>query len=784
MILSKKFVSNYIDVSNIDIKDIAEDMTRVGNEYDYAGKLVNATNLVIGYVKECSMHPDSDHLHVCKIDVGSEVLDIVCGAPNMRQGLKVIVAKNGAVLPGGTIKKGMIRGAVSNGMCCSLEELGIDKKFLSEMDINGIHELSEDAPIGMDALKYLGLDDEIIDFELTANRSDLLSMIGMSYELSAIYNKPVIEPTPKFTEIKDNFMSEMNLKIDTDNCSLYLLARVNDVTIKESPDYIKNALIASGIRPINNVVDISNYIMLETGQPLHFYDADKVGKTIGVRMATSNEVLTTLDKTDRTLTNNDIIIYNEDGPIGLAGVMGGLSTEVTSETKNILIESAIFSSGVVRKTSKRILRSEASSRFEKGLDYKRTYLAVNRSKELLEKEANAKVSEGLITYDKVKKDEKHINITLDKINSVLGLKLTKDIVIDVLNKLNFTVNSSGEDFDIIVPSRRLDVSIKEDIIEEIGRIYGVDEVPITLPKTSKGRSKYDNYERIIKTRLSDMGLNETITYSLINKKDINKFVSEEFTPISVMEPLNSERSVLRNSLITSLINVYEYNKARNNKNISIFEIGSCYKKESEYTETSKLSILMTGEYISGINTSIKVDFYYLKGIVDSLLDYLGYKNRYTFNLGTNIKELHPYISADVLINGTSIGFIGKVHPLISKDELYVCEINLNTLKSIPSGKIKFKEISKYPAIKKDISFIFIDNVISDEVIKDIRKLGGKTLTEVYAYDEYKMSNEKSLTFTLNYMSEERTLTEEEVMTSFNNIINGITVKYNAKLKNM
>ena len=311
MILSKKFVNNYIDIKDIDIKTIAEDMTRVGNEYDYQGKLINATNLVTGYVTSCEMHPDSDHLHVCKVDVGSEVLDIVCGAPNMKEGLKVIVAKDGAVLPGGTIKKSVIRGMVSNGMCCSLEELGIDKKFMSEMDTKGIHELSSDTPIGVNPIEYLGLDDEIIDFELTTNRSDLLSMIGLAYELGAIYDKEVNEPIPNYVSVKDNFLNDVKLNVDTDNCSLYLLGRVNNISIKESPEYIKNALIACGIRPINNVVDISNYIMLETGQPLHFYDADKVGNLIGVRMAYDKELLTTLDKQERTLTTNDIVIYNE-----------------------------------------------------------------------------------------------------------------------------------------------------------------------------------------------------------------------------------------------------------------------------------------------------------------------------------------------------------------------------------------------------------------------------------------------------------------------------------------
>ena len=395
MILSKKFVSDYIDLPE-DIKDVAEDMTRVGNEYDYSGKFINATNLIIGEVIECDMHPESDHLHVCKINVGSEVLDIVCGAPNMRKGIKVIVAMDGAILPGGVIKKSTIRGAVSNGMCCSIAELGLDKKFLKPEDEEGIHELPMDAPVGGDPLEYLELDDEIVDFELTSNRSDLLSMIGMAYELGAIYDRKVKEPKPEFKTLKDNFESDVTLSVDTPNCSLFLLGRAMDVTIKESPAFIKNRLMASGIRTINNVVDISNYVMLETGQPLHFYDADKVGNFIGVRMAKSGENLKTLDNQDRALTELDIVIYNKSEALGLAGVMGGFDTEISETTKNILIESAIFDAASVRKTAKRILRSEASSRFEKGLDKARTYLAMLRSKELLEKYADAKISDSLM----------------------------------------------------------------------------------------------------------------------------------------------------------------------------------------------------------------------------------------------------------------------------------------------------------------------------------------------------------------------------------------------------
>ena len=397
MRLSLNFVKDYVDIDeNIDVKELAEKMTAVGNEYDEATSLVNATNLVVGEVLTCQMHPDSDHLHLCEVNIGEEVLNIVCGAPNVRNGLKVIVAKVGAELPGGVkIKKGLIRGQESNGMLCSLYEIGIDKKYLSEQDKNGICELPSNAKPGDDPIKVLGLDDKIIDFELTANRGDLLSILGMAYEISSIYNKEVRVPDLKHNEIEEDVNNEFNLNIETENCSLFLAKKVKDIVIKESPDFIKNRLIACGIRPINNVVDISNYVMLELGQPLHFYDSDNLGDTILVRMAKNGEELVTLDSTKRILNENDIVITNGKEVVGLAGVMGGINTEVENTTKNVLIEAAIFDSVKVRKTSNKILRSEASNRFEKGLDPNRTYMAIERACRLLEKYANAKVEKGL-----------------------------------------------------------------------------------------------------------------------------------------------------------------------------------------------------------------------------------------------------------------------------------------------------------------------------------------------------------------------------------------------------
>ena len=442
MKLSRKFVSDYIDLDdNLTIEEIAEAMTSVGNEYDSAEKLINCTNLTVGHVLECVDHPDSDHLHVCKVDVGSEVLNIVCGAPNVRKGLKVIVALAGAKLPGGEIKKGVIRGVESNGMLCSKAELGIDSKFLTEEDKAGIHELPEDIEVGSDPVVALGLDDEVIDFELTSNRGDLLSIMGMAYELGAIYKKPVKEVDLSYTENNDDINNSFKVDVQTDACPLFLGKMVKNVTIKESPEFIKNRLMASGIRPINNVVDISNYVMLETGQPLHYYDADRLGDTLVVRMANEGEKLVTLDSQERELSSEDIVIANKTDAVGLAGVMGGLSTEVESDTKNILIEAAIFNNVMIRKTSKKILRSEASNRFEKGLDPKRTYMAIDRSCHLLEKYADAEVVGGLSVYDKTDKTVKNIEITVEKINKVLGIEIPEETIISILGDLGFGVSS-------------------------------------------------------------------------------------------------------------------------------------------------------------------------------------------------------------------------------------------------------------------------------------------------------------------------------------------------------
>lgn len=787
MKLSRNFVSDYIDLDEkLSIVDLAEAMTNVGNEYDSAEPLINCTNLITGEVIDCIPHPDSDHLHCCKVNVGNEILDIVCGAPNVRKGLKVIVALPGAKLPGGEIKKGKIRGCESNGMLCSKAELGLDNKFLVDADRDGIHELPLDTKIGIDPLEVLNLKDEVIDFELTSNRGDLLSILGMAYEVGAIYSKKVKTIDTSYHSNNDDINNQFKVKIATQDCKLFLAKKVKNLTIKESPDFIKSRLIASGIRPINNVVDISNYVMLETGQPLHFYDADRLGDTIIVRNAQESEKLTTLDNQERTLSSNDIVIADNNKAIGLAGVMGGLSTEVEADTKNIIIESAIFDAIKIRKTSKKILRSEASNRFEKGLDPKRTYMAIERSCNLLEKYADAEIVGGLVEQKDLTIEDTTINITIEKIKSVLGIEISKEEVISIFERLGFIVEDNDSSLKVTVPTRRLDIKIVEDLIEEVGRIHGMDKIEGKMPILSVIKGHYDYTKRSIKHKLADLGLNETMSYTLIPQDKVNMFNINKITPISLNDPMSEDRNTLRYSLLYSLLDIYNYNKARNNSNISIFEMGKgFYKENDEYKEDLKLAILMSGDYKLAINNE-KVDFYYLKGIMEELLYFLGYGNRYSLIIKESIpKELHPGQSAIINVDGQDIGIIGKLHPQVNKDDIYVMEINLTMLLSTKTRKMNYKEISKFPSVVKDVAFIIDDNKTSAEIEKVIKQAGGKMLEKINVFDIYPNIEEgkKSIAYKLTFSNSNKTLSDEEVMQVFDKIIKEVETKTKSKLRN-
>lgn len=733
-------------------------------------------------------HPDSDHLHVCKVNVGKDILQIVCGAPNARAGIKVIVALAGAKLPGGDIKAGAIRGIESNGMMCSIAELGLDNKFLKSEDKDGIAELGEDAVPGEDPIKYLGWDDEIIDFDLTANRGDLLSMLGMAYELGAVYNKPVKIPDLSHGESGEDINNSFKVDVQTENCKLFLAKKVENVEIKESPAFIKNRLMACGIRPINNVVDISNYVMLELGQPLHFYDADNLGDTIIVRMAENGEKLTTLDNIERALDDNDIVIASKEKSVGLAGVMGGLDTEVVPETKNVIIESAIFDGVKVRKTSKKIVRSEASNRFEKGLDAKRTYMAMERACQLLEKYAGGVVVTGICKYDAAQSEDKKINLSYKSVNDVLGSNISKEEILDVFKKLGFTCEANDTDVIVCVPSRRLDISIKEDLIEEVSRIYGVDNIEGTIPTMGQKMGDYDNTIRSIRHKMSELGLNETLTYILINDKNVHKYTADKFEELRLLDPITEDRNTLRYSVIPSLVKTYEYNKAHYNKDISIFEIGKgFFKKGEEYGENQKVAALMTGKYYIGVGNQANVDFYIMKGIVEELLDFLGYVNRYSFVIPKEIPaEFHPGQVAAINVNGEDIGIMGKLHPSETKDSVYVMEINLDKLLAKRVGKMKYKEIAVYPNVNKDVAFVMDKSKTSKEIEMVIKKAGGSLLTNIEVFDVYTGENvgenEKSIAYSLTFNNPKKTLTEEEITPIFEKIIETVENKCGVKLR--
>lgn len=785
--INLEWVKDYIDISDQDLETLAVKITESGINIE---KVITnkIDNLVIGKVVSCIDHPDSDHLHLCQVDIGKEEQQqIVCGAPNVREGLKVIVALPGAVLPGDfAIKSSKIRGVESNGMICALYELGLEEKT-DETYAKGIEELNENAPVGKDPLVYLGLEDTLYELDIHKHRNnDCYYHIGFAYEISAILNRKVKLPDLSYSEDKDNVNNHFKLEVDTPKCPYYLAKMVTNVEIKESPDFIKRRLLSVGMRPINNVVDISNYVMLEFGQPLHFFDKDSLGDKILVRDAKDNELITTLDGKERTLKNSDIVITDGTKPICVAGVMGGLTTEVEDTTKNILIEAAIFDPVSIRYTASHLdLRSEASIRYGKGLSYEYTNMAINRACHLLEKYANATVLSGTVMHDETDKTPKVVEFYPIEVDKMLGLKIDEEDMKHELERLDFPYTIKDGKFTVTIPSRRLDIdSNVNDIAEEIGRLYGYQNIKGTLPNIEVKRGEYVGdvkYRKAISKRLRSLGLNEVKTYTLVSPSMASSFDYEGKERITLPNPMSVDKSVVRTSLIPSLMNVYNYNKARKVEDINIYEIAKTYDKA--YNEESKIAFLMKGNYITNSwKGSMKVDFYLMKGIVESILDYLGFKNRYSF-VKSNVSDLHPGISADILLDRKRIGIMGRVHPKVCKDEVYVCELSLNALMT-KVKPLKYKEASKYPTIVKDVAFIVPKSMPSSEVETVIKKAGGRLLSDIKVFDVYeKLDNDKkSIAYNLTFMDSNRTLTDEEVMNVFDNIIKKVTTSLDVELR--
>ena len=789
MLVSRNFLNDYISLDDIKTIDLAEKLTELGLEYDYVTPLVVADNTVIAKIIEVKDHPDSDHLHLCKVDDGEKIYDIVCGAPNVRKDMKVILAKVGAKLKDIEIKESVIRGEKSEGMLCSLMELGIDKKFLSLAEQEGIHEVDENIKLGRDAKEALLLNDEIIDLEIPSNRGDLLSIYGIAKASRLIVKKDVKEIEDTYTETNENIKDYLTVSLESDNVSFYQVKLVKDIKIKESPLFIKNRLIASGVRPINNVVDISNYVMLETGQPLHFYDYEKINKNIIVREAKENEVVKTLDDKERQLNSSDIVIANDKEILAIAGIMGAKNSEVDNDTKDIVIESAIFKDVNIRNTSKRTVQSEASFRFEKNLIKENSILAIKRACNLLEKYADAKIVKEEITFDKTNVKEKEVILQKEKISKLLGIKIEDEVIKNYFDLLDFKYVDNKDNYLINIPIYRQDIKIDVDIIEEIIRAYGINNLeskPIET-YTIGGESQIDRKIRNLRHKLLNLGLDEVLTYTLVSSSN-NLFNIENMPSISIKSPLSQDKSVLRTTLIPSLLDVYAYNKKRQVEDINIFEISNIYYKKEEVEEEKLLTILLSDDinYSNYKNIVIENSFYTIKGMVENIFDYLGFNNRYSF-VNENIPEgFNPYQTVAVKLDRVVVGYFGMLHPDVTKDKIFVAELNLTKIFNNKVRGIKVKEISKYPSISIDLAFVVNKDVNYEDVKNSIKKACSRELINIELFDYYDgekiEKDKKQLAFKLTFNSFNKTLEDSFIKEETEKVINRLKEDYNAYIR--
>ncbi|HFJ5286941.1 TPA: phenylalanine--tRNA ligase subunit beta [Staphylococcus aureus] len=781
MLISNEWLKEYVTIDD-SVSNLAERITRTGIEVD---DLIDYTkdikNLVVGFVKSKEKHPDADKLNVCQVDIGEdEPVQIVCGAPNVDAGQYVIVAKVGGRLPGGIkIKRAKLRGERSEGMICSLQEIGISSNYVPKTFESGIYVFSEAQVPGTDALQALYLDDQVMEFDLTPNRADALSMIGTAYEVAALYNTKMTKPDTTSNELELSANNELTVTIENEDKVPYYSARVvHDVTIEPSPIWMQARLIKAGIRPINNVVDISNYVLLEYGQPLHMFDQDAIGsQQIVVRQANEGEKMTTLDGTERELLTSDIVITNGQTPIALAGVMGGDFSEVKEQTSNIVIEGAIFDPVSIRHTSRRLnLRSESSSRFEKGIATEFVDEAVDRACYLLQTYANGKVLKDRVSSGELSAFITPIDITADKINRTIGFDLSQNDIVTIFNQLGFDTEINDDVITVQVPSRRKDITIKEDLIEEVARIYGYDDIPSTLPvfeKVTSGQLTDRQYKtRMVKEVLEGAGLDQAITYSLVSKEDATAFSMQQRQTIDLLMPMSEAHASLRQSLLPHLIEAASYNVARKNKDVKLFEIGNVFFANGEGElpdQVEYLSGILTGDYVVNQWQGKKetVDFYLAKGVVDRVSEKLNLEFSYR---RADIDGLHPGRTAEILLENKIVGFIGELHPTLAADNdlkrTYVFELNFDALMSVSVGYINYQPIPRFPGMSRDIALEVDQNIPAADLLSTIHAHGGNILKDTLVFDVYQGEHlekgKKSIAIRLNYLDTEETLTDERV----------------------
>jgi len=814
MNVSLKWLSDYVDLDGHGAEDIAARLTNGGIEVDAADpRNKGVQGVVVGHVLTREKHPDADRLSVCTVDVGAgEPLVIVCGAPNVAAGQKVPVALVGATLPGGVkIKKAKLRGVESHGMICSAKELGLNDKLLPKEIQEGILVLPDTCRVGEPIEQVLDLDDAVLELDLTPNRSDALSMLGVAHEIGALLGRPVRLPEADVSRYEDASLKPAAEQFPVsiaapDACGHYAGRVIEGVRIAPSPLWLQNRLMAAGIRPINNVVDVTNYVMLEYGQPLHAFDADRLtGGRIEVRFARPGEKLVTLDDVERRLEADMLVITDGETPVALAGVMGGANSEVTAETRTVFLESACFSGRSVRRTSRRLgMRSEASLRFEKETDPAAVVPALNRAAALIAQLAGGRIAPGVSEAKASVRTPRTVSVTLEKTNRHLGTNLSAEEVGAIFDRLAFPYERQGDRFAVTVPTRRGDISRDVDLIEEIARIYGYDRIPTTPMQgdvTAGGLTKPQRIRREIRRFLALSGMHEVITYSLTGPGRTETFsrLNPGAVPIRVAMPLSEERSVLRTSLLPNMLDAAVYNRHRSENDLALFEIGGVFlhdggKLEQLPAEKMRLALLLAGNRVaqSWTDRARPADFYDLKGLIERLAGRLGLPSLVW--TPARLDGFHPGRTADIWLEKDGerrlAGFAGELHPSLQEElELpgaLAAELDLDLLTEAADFSVRFRALPRHPAVDRDIAVVVDRPVEAAALVQAVRRAAGEMLETVRVFDvfadERLGAGKKSVALSLRFRHPERTLTDAEIAGVQERIVNALVKQFAAELR--
>ncbi len=786
-----------IDVTPVELGNI---LTMTGSKVETIDMLGNdIKNVVVGKILEIKKHPDADKLVITNVDVKTEKLQIVTGANNIKVGDIVPIAKDGSELPNGVkIKKGKLRGIDSCGMMCSVGELGLNIEDYPGQIEHGIMILNKDLEreLGKDIVEVLNLKEDIIDFEITPNRPDCLSIEGLGRETAVSLGEKFKNPHKNLDNLNIENKDEIEgLKVDItapDLCYRYIARVVKNIKIGESPDWMKRRLKACGVRSINNIVDITNYVMLEMGQPMHAFDINSIeGKHITVRRAKNGEKITTLDKQERILDENNLVIADEKKAVAIAGVMGGLNSEIEEDTKTVVFESAVFNGGSIRKTAKKVgLRTESSSRFEKGLSAENALRAINRAVELVEILGIGTVVDGKIDIYPTKQKINKIKFDTEKINNLLGTKISKEEMVKILENLEIKVENDVA----IAPYFRMDLEFVADLAEEVARFYGYDKLETTLIKadTTLGiRNKEQKIKKNIKEVLVNNGFSEIYTYGFVSKNDLEKSnIDEEIKKyaITIINPLSEEYKLMRPSTIPSMLQTLATNYNKKNEATKLFDISRNYKNINQEIEKGEVplqeEILTIGMY------SDDIDFYVLKGIIENILEFINV-NRYDIEKETKNKSYHPGRCANLKVGIDTIATFGEIHPEVLENygigkRAYMAEINITKLVKYSRVNKKYVEVPKFPAVERDIAVIVDENIEVGQIEKIITKKAKKLLESIKLFDIYRDEklgeNKKSVAYSLIFRDKNKTLSDEEINTIMNNIIKELEEKLSAKLR--